>query len=273
MAVSKSFQRCIEHIYSDIYEISINFCSRKAWYQKTFKKYLKMVTRINWHCDFEYDYEDDYRLREMYLGGTLFKAFMHFFYCERRCENVRNYCKICSRVRIRQYQDRSLFEDIKVLQFHEDEKLGLESRKLTFDIFMTDYERESTRFGSCRKEYYFNHPLDLALAFLSILGRIHFNLIYSFYDNVEMSVNEEKVCSSLMVKCVQKIMNAFYSCNISYFFVLFGKFQSINHSACHDIAPNAKFTFTRLEIPRKITDKDQYDYEYRLWPNNYEYDD
>ena len=272
MAVSKSFQRCIEHIYNDIYEISINFCSRKAWYQKTLKKYLKMVTRINWQCDLNDDPEDG-RLLEIYLGGTLFKAFMHFFYCERRCENVKNYCKICSRVRIRHYQERSKFEDIKVLQFHEDEKLGFESRKLTFDIFMTDYDRESTRFGSCRKEYFFNHPLDLGLAFFSIIGRIHFNLIYSYYDNIEMSVNDEKVCASLIEKCVQKIMDAAYSCNISYFFVIFGKFQSINHSACHDIAPNAKMTFSRLEIPRKITNKDEYDYEYRLWPNKYEYDD
>ena len=272
MSVSKSFQRCIEHIYNDIYEISINLCSRKLWYQKTMKKYLKMVTRINSYCDLDKD-PDDAKLLEKYLGGTLFKAFMHFFYCKRRCENFKNYCKVCSRVKMRHYQPKNNFEDVKVKQFFDNERLGFESRKLTFDIFMTDYPGESSREGFCRKEYWFSHPMQLALAFLSILARIHFNLIYSYYDDLEMSANDEKLCAPLIGKYVQKILNATYSCNMNYFFVIFEKFQSINHSACHDIAPGAEITYAPLEIPRKITNKDEYDYEYRLWPNKYEYSD
>ena len=274
MSVSKSFQRCIELIYFDIYEISSGICSRKTWYRKTYGHFLSFLRDINYHCefsDYDLDPEYDYELLDVYLGGTLFKALMHFFYCERSCENVSKYCKICSRVRSRQYQNRRSFEDVKVLQYRDDDKVGLQNREVSFDIFMTDYDFYSMTSGFCRKEYYFYHAADIALAFLSILGRIHFNCLYSYFDKIDMCINDEKYISFLMTKYVHNIMNAFYSLNINYFYIVFGKFRSLNHSACHDIAPNAKLSFSCLELVRKVTDKDQYEYKYQLFPNEFDH--
>ena len=58
MSVSKSFKRCIELIYFDIYEISSGICSRKTWYHKTYGHFLSFLRDINYHCEFS-DYDLD----------------------------------------------------------------------------------------------------------------------------------------------------------------------------------------------------------------------
>ena len=273
MSVSKSFRRCMEIIYYDIYEISNALCTKKTWFNRTYKHFLEFLSGVNWNCLFlksNLDPEEDSELLNVYLGGSIFRVLFHFFRCTRACENDSYYCKICSRVRIRQYQNRLAFEDVKCFDYRDD-KVGLESRELTFDIFMKDYEKYSLTSGFCRKEYFLYHSADIVLAFLSIFGRVHFNLLYEYFDKIKMSINDEKYVYSHMTKYVQNMMNAFYSLNINYFFVIFGKFQSLNYSACHDIAPNAEFTFSPLKLERKVTDKDSYEYKYQLYPNEYDY--
>ena len=271
MFVSKSFRRCVEIIYYDIYEVSIALCTKKTWFNKTHKCFLQFLTRINWNCYLKFDPDEDSELLNVYLGGSLFNVLLHFFYCKRACENDSVYCKICSRVRIRHYQDRAFFENVKCLR---ENKLGLQDRELTYDIFMNDYKRYSSETDFCRMEYYFYHTADIVWAFLSILGRIHLNLLYKYFDKIEMSISDEKYVYSCMNNYVQKIIDAFFSININYFFIIFNKFRSLNYSACYDIAPDAKFTYSPLKLQRKVTDKDSYEYEYQLYPNeaSFEYD-
>ena len=274
MSVSKAFQNCIELIYSDIYEISLGICSRRTWYEETYHHFLFLLRDINYNChfsDFDLDPEYDSELLAVYLDGTLFKSFLHFFYCERSCENVSNYCKICSRVRQRQYQNRSAFIDVKVLEYHDDDKVGLQDRELTFDIFMDDYDFYSTANCCCRKQYYLSHSADILLAFLSLFARIQFNNLHSYFGKIDMCLNDEKYCSAQITKYIHNLMNAIYSLNINYFYVIFGKFESLNHSSCYGIAPGAKETFSCLELVRKITDEDQYEYKYQLFPNQFGY--
>ena len=101
MRVSKSFKRHIELIHIDIYDISLGICSKVCWLNKTMPLFNEMIQCFEMFTNAQTF--DRSELMKVYTDGSIFRTFLHFFFCKRSCDGVNEYCSKCSHVRFRNF--------------------------------------------------------------------------------------------------------------------------------------------------------------------------
>ena len=112
MRVSKSFKTLVELMHVDILNISLGLCSKKYWSNKVIPLFSDLVFEL----DFLTNSLDQDELYSAVREGSLFRVFLHFFLCKRSCDDVKDYCSICSHVRQRNFQKLTLFDDFFVIR-------------------------------------------------------------------------------------------------------------------------------------------------------------
>ena len=63
------------------------------------------------------------------------RTFLHFFHCKRSCDNVKEYCKVCSHVRYRNFQKLCFYDDVILEQRDHYLELGLKIDQLILMCF------------------------------------------------------------------------------------------------------------------------------------------
>ena len=132
MRVSKKMKQQIQTIHKETYRVSLLLSSKKFWLHKTWPQFKYTVLKIEENCDIKFN---TYDLKVVYSEGSLFRVFLHFFYCKRSCDNVNDYCNTCSFVRFANFQNISLFHDIFLPQ-KKLSKFGLRNSTLDLDIYL-----------------------------------------------------------------------------------------------------------------------------------------
>ena len=179
MKVSKLFKQHVELIHKDFLNFSLGICSRKRWINKTYSIFNTLI------FDLEFLVVESFEkqlLFELYSEGSLFRTFLHFFYCKRSCDEVDDYCHICSHVRQRNFQNLTIFDDVLLAERDFESKLGLDDRTVDFDVFLPSY----LNFGhdeevGCLRERVFDFASDIYIVFVSTFIRINLNLCYNFF--------------------------------------------------------------------------------------------
>ena len=138
MRVSKSFKEHVELIHKDIYSISLGICSKKYWLNKTLPAFIEMVYHFESFANI--DRFNRKELLEVYSEGSLFRVLLHMFFCKRSCDRVEIYCWKCSRVRDRNFQALTIFDDVILEERDIYSKLGIQNKQIDFDFFFQPTE-------------------------------------------------------------------------------------------------------------------------------------
>ena len=177
---------------------------------KCFNEMIEMFSNIKTFCRHE--------LVKVYTEGSIFRTFLHFFFCKRSCDGVTDYCFKCSHVRFRNFQNQVLFDDVILTERDFKSKLGLDNRTIDFDVFLSNYlkYRHNEEIG-CRRERIIEYEADVYVLFVSTFIRINLNVCYDFFLKLPLTLNDEKL-------------------NVNHFFVVFDKFSDLNRSVCYDVS-------------------------------------
>ena len=89
MRVSRKIKQQIQTIHKDVYRVSLLLSSKKFWLHKTWPQFKYTVSKIEENCDIKFNIYD---LKVVYSEGSIFRVFLHFFYCNHSCDNVNDYC-------------------------------------------------------------------------------------------------------------------------------------------------------------------------------------
>ena len=250
MSVSKLFKKKIELLHEDIYNVSLGICSKKRWFKVTHPHFDFLICQLRRHCDI--DLSNKFDLMCVYSEGSLFRTFLHFFYCKRSCDNEKEYCKICSHVRYRNFQNLLQYDDVILQQRDHYSEIGLENRKIDFDVFMANFDLYTlNKNGQCRRKRFIKHSADIFVCFVSTFVRVNLNNCYNFFLDQPLTLNDEKYCTLQIGIFVKKIMNEVWKLNVNYFFVIFNDFNKLNQSSCYEIKSDQKITYTPLTCPTK----------------------
>ena len=245
MRVSKSFKRCIELIHIDIYNISLGLCSKTCWRNKTLPLFNEMIQIFELFLNVPTF--NRFELMEVYTEGSLFRTFLHFFYCKRSCDSVNDYCQKCSHVRFRNFQNQVLFDDVLLSERDFRSKLGLDDRVVDFDVFLPNcmkYIRNEE--NVCRRESVVQFAADIYVLFVSTFIRINLNVYYDYFLKLPLNLKDEKYIIRHIQHLVRDLSNVIWELNVNYFFVIFEKFTKLNHSVCYDSVEKAECSYEPL---------------------------
>ena len=242
LRVSRLFKKNIELLHIDIYSVSLGLRSKKFWYIKTYPLFDHLIRQLK-RNNVTFDKVD---VMAVYLdGSSLFGAFLHLFCCIRSCDNVRNYCNVCSHVRLRNFQKQRFYDDVVLEQREHFSKIGLEDRLVDFDVFLPDFHTYYVCLlcgerPHCRRRRVLKHPADLFIVFLSTFARINLSNCYDFFLNVPLTLNQEKYVVSQISNFVRDISFEVWKLNVNYFFEIFDIFNILNRSCCYQVRPIEK---------------------------------
>ena len=252
MRVSKLFKKNVELLYVDIYNVSLGVCNKKSWFYVTYPRFKYLIRQLKRNCDIESF--DEFDLLRVYSEGSLFRTFLHFFHCKRSCDNVKEYCKVCSHVRYRNFQKLRFYDDVILEQRDHYLRIGLENRSIDFDVFLPDFDRYClTNEPHCMRKRIIRHPADIFVCFVSTFVRVNLNNCYDFFLNGSLTLSDEKYFVGQISNFVKEISFEIWKLNVNYFFVIFDEFNKLNQSLCYEIKPNAKNTYKPLYAPRFST--------------------
>ena len=71
-----------------------------------------------------------YELREVFTEGSLFRIFLHLFFCKRSCDTINRYCWKFSLVKDKSFQNLILFDDVFLGERDYPSKLGIDNKTL-----------------------------------------------------------------------------------------------------------------------------------------------
>ena len=234
MRVSKSFKHHVELMHIDIYNISLGLCSKLYWRNKTLAIFTEMVDHFEAFTDIPRF--NRYELMEVYTEGSLFRIFLHLFFCKRSCDRVDKYCWKCSLVRDRNFQNILLFDDVLLADRDFPSKLGLDNRLMDFDVFLTFQKTfSSVPTGVCDRERTVQYAADVYVLFVSIFIRVNLNVFYDFFLKIPLCLQDERYFVRKIQFLVRDLSNMIWETNVNYFFVIFDKFFKLNHCACYDV--------------------------------------
>ena len=219
MRVSKSFKRHVELMHIDIYNVSLGLCTKRYWFNKTWPFFDFLVRNLE-----RFTNVDDFDRNELciiHAEGTLFQTFLHFFLCKRACDGVEEYCTVCSHVRLRNFQNQTLFDDVILPERDYISKLGLDDRTVDFDVFLPIFQQYTYLKNVCRRERVIKHAADVFVLFVSTFVRINLNCYYKFFLSRPLTLNDEKCFIRQIQHCVRDYSNEIWHLNINYFFVIF----------------------------------------------------
>ena len=231
MRVSKSFKRGIELVHIDIYNISLGLCSKTSWQNKAFTLFNEMIQCFEMFLNVPT--YNRFELMEVYTEGSLFRTFLHFFYCKRSCDGVDDYCQKYSHVRFRNFQNQLLFDDVLLEERDFKSKLGLDDRTVDFDVFLPNYSAYvRNEENVCRRERVVQFAAAIYILFVSTFIRINLNVYYDYFLKIPLKLNDEKYVIRHIQHLVRDLSNVIWTLNVNYFFVIFEKFSKLNHSVC-----------------------------------------
>ena len=235
MKVSKSFKKHVKVMHSGILNVSLGLCSKKHWSNKVLPLYNDLLYSIDL---FSRSFEVDDALKLM-VDGSLFRTFLHFFLCERLCDNVKSYCSLCSHVRPRNFSNLTLFDDVYLETRDFRSQLGIDDEIVSFEVFLRDsmIKSDSLNDGFCLREMPIDHPSDLFVTFVSIFIRVNLNLCYNFFLKKQMPIMTEKYYVRRVEEFVRDLACEIWYLNVNYFYVIFQNFEILNRSICFYI-PN-----------------------------------
>ena len=235
MKVSKSFKKHVEVMHSEILNVSLGLYSKKHWSNKVLPLYTDLLYSIDL---FSRSFEVDDALKLM-VDGSLFRTFLHFFLCERWCDDVKTYCCLCSHVRPRNFSNLTLFDDVCLETRDFRSQLGIDDKTVDFEVFLRDSMiRPSLDDGFCLREMPIDHPSDLFVTFVSIFIRVNLNLCYNFFLKKQMPILTERYYVRRIEEFVRDLAHEIWYLNVNYFYVIFQNFESLNRSSCFYIPMN-----------------------------------
>ena len=235
LMVSKSFKAIVEQLHTDIYNISLGFCTKECWIRKSYIPFRILVKNLQRNTGIEFP---DIEIRKLYCQTSMFRICLHLFLCKRSCDKTDNYCWICSCVRDRNFEMRNTFDDVFFERCHDIDKLGLTDITIDFDVYVSRWgnsfpKRDSKKL--CMWADIIFSGSDVFKPFVSILLRVNLNLYYNYFLSFQMSLENERITIRRIQMFVLDICHAFWTCNINYFFAIFDKFKSLNRSVCYDV--------------------------------------
>ena len=248
MRVSRCFKKNIELLHIDIFNISLGLCSKKYWFNRTWPYFDYLIRNPERYCDIKPF--DRFDLITTYSEGSLFRTFLHFFFCKRSCDNVKEYCSVCSHVRYRNFQLIRMYDYTLLSDTDSSSKLGLDNLTVDFDVFLPDLERYCiNKKTHCIRERVINHPADIFILFFSTFVRVNLNNYYKFFLNEALTLSDEKYTIRQISNCVRDIANELWLLNVNYFFVIFDVFTKYNRSLCYNIQPGTENLYEPLFKP------------------------
>ena len=266
MRVSKSFKAHVEQLHIDIYNISLGFCTKRYWLKKTFPAFQELIFHFEaYTCLDPFPKKE---IRELYTETSLFRVCLHFFLCKRSCDRTIDYCWMCSRVRDRNFQKGSVFDDMIMERIHDIDKLDLTNKMIDFDVYLSRWGNSIPKndYGKCEWNDTILYAGDVFVLFVSILLRVHLNLFNNYFLNFPMALDHQKYMVRKIQAFVEDIVHMFWTTNINYFFVVFDKFKDLNRSVCFDIDQNkllkGPYTYPESsQLPPVIREEYYEDYE------------
>ena len=206
MRVSKSFKHHVELMHIDIYNISLGLCSKSYWRNKTLPIFTEMVNHFETFADISRF--NRYELMEVYTEGSLFRIFLHLFFCKRSCNRVDKYCWKCSLVRDRNFLNLLLFDDVLLTDRDFPSKLGLDARLMDFDVFLA-YQKtfSSVPTGVCEREGTVQYAADVYVLFVSIFIRVNLNVLYDFFLKIPLCLQNERYLVRKILFLVRDLSN------------------------------------------------------------------
>ena len=169
--------------------------------------------------------------------GSLFRSFLHFFLCERICDNVKDYCTLCSHVRLRNFQSLTLFDNVYLETRDFKSQLGIDDETVDFQVFFENYMVKSNSIGDfCIREAIIDHPSDIFILFVSIFIRVNLNLCYNFFLKNQLPITTEKYFVRTIENFVRDLACEIWYLNVNYFYVIFQNFEILNCSTCFYIS-------------------------------------
>ena len=207
-----------------------------------------MIRNIERYCDIEpFDKED---LKVTYSDGSFFRTFLHFFFCKRSCDNVKDYCTVCSHVRYKNFQKCTLFDDVALDERSWRSKLGVDNRTIDFDVYLPDLQFFCiNKKPHCIRERVINHATDIFVLFVSTFVRVNLNTYFKFFLSVPLTLSDEKYSVRQIQNCVRDMANEIWLLNVNYFFVIFDEFTKHNRSLCYGIKAGKKNSYEPLFQP------------------------
>ena len=237
MRVSKSFKQHVQLLHRGIYNISLGICSKKYWKNKTLPAFTEMI--YHFECFTDIDKFNRNELLEVYTEGSLFRVLLHMFLCKRSCDIVENYCRKCSRVRDRNFQNESVFDDVVLLEKDIYSKLGIDNKQTDFDVFLSYHgTRSCLPYGECEWNQTIQYAGDVFVLFVSVLIRVHLNVYYNYFLSIPLCLQDERYFVRKIQLLVRELCNVIWTANSNYFFVIFDKFKDLNRSVCYDVDPD-----------------------------------
>ena len=234
MRVCKSFKRHVELLHIDIYNISLGVCSKVCWRNKTLPLFNEMIQCFEMFTNVQTF--DRYELMEVYTDGSIFRTFLHFFFCKLSCDGVDEYCSKCSHVRFRNFQNQTLYDDVLLAERDFESKLGLDNRIIDFDVFLLNFLKYyKDRQNVCRRERVIQYAANVYILFVSTFIRINLNVCYDFFLELPLSLDDEKYFISKIQRFVRDLSNVIWELNVNHFFVVFDKFSELNRLVCYDV--------------------------------------
>ena len=231
MKVSKSFKKHVEVIHSQILDVSLGLCSKKHWSNKVLPLYKDLLYSI----DLFSNLFNEADILNLMIDGSIFRAFLHFFLCERYCDDVKSYCSLCSHVRPRIFSNLTLFDDVYLETRDFRSQLGIDDDAVDFSVFLKESmldKTDSSIDGFCLIEMPIHHPSDLYVMFVSIFIRINLNLCYNFFLNKKKPIMTEIYYIRKIEEFVRDLASQIWYLNVNYFYIIFQKFESLNRSIC-----------------------------------------
>ena len=215
MRVSMSFNNHVEVMHSEILNVSLGLCSKKHWANKVIPLYKELLYSLDF---FSNSFEMDDVLILM-SEGSLFRSFLHFFLCERLCDNVKDYCALCSHVRPRNFQSLTLFDSVYLEARDFKSQLGIDNETNS----ITDF---------CLREAIIDHPSYIFVMFVSIFIRVNLNLCYNLFLKNQLPITTEKYFVRRIEEFVRDLACEIWHLNVNYFYLIFQNFEILNRSIC-----------------------------------------
>ena len=235
MKVSKSFKTHVEQLHIDIYEISLGICSKKYWLNKTLPPFIEMVYHFESFMPVARFNRKE--ILEVYCEGSLFPVFLHLFLCKRSCDGIEDYCWKCSRVRDRNFQALSVFDDVVLEQKDIYCQLGIDSEKIDFDVFLSYFGTSNSYPGRCESPQMIQYGGDVFILFVSVSLRVHLNVYYNCFLNFPLTLQDERYFIKKIQLFARDLCDIIWIANSNYCFKIFDKFKYINRSVCYNVDP------------------------------------
>ena len=237
MRVSKSFKDYVELLHKDIHNISLGICSKKYWLNKTFPAFTEMVYHFESFANIERFNRNE--LLEVFSECSLFRILLHMFLCQRSCDRVENYCWKCSRVRDRNFQNLTVYDDVILEERDIYSKLGINNKQIDFDVFLSYYGiSNSFNYGNCEWNQTIQYAADVFILFVSVLIRVHLNVYYNYFLSIPLSLQDKRYFVRKIQLLVRELCDVIWTADSNYFFVIFDKFKDLNRSVCFDVDPD-----------------------------------